>query len=107
MERVESALSRGKHIDVSPDWAYGFYTFEPSELISLLGGAFVVNLNRTFYWDDPTLPLSRNFPQDSLIMSKKDSEAKYSIKYDLLVLGARGFLGSNCVRTLRPEAQSV
>jgi 3,5-epimerase/4-reductase len=107
LERVEATLTRGEHIDVPAGWAHGFYSIEPSELIYLLGGAFDVTLDRTIYWDDPALPLSRNFPQDSLIMSKKDTDAKYSIQYDFLVLGARGFLGSNCVRSLRAQGFKV
>jgi hypothetical protein len=107
LERVEATLTGGEHIDVPAGWAQEFYTFEPSELIHLLGGVFDATLDRTIYWDDPAQPLSRNFPLDSLIMSKKDSEAKYSITYDFLVLGARGFLGSHCVRSLRAQGFKV
>ena len=106
-EHVECVLNQGEYIDVPAGAAHGFYAYEPSELVYLLGGKFDARLDRTIFWNDPTLNLKREFPYDALIISKKDEEAPYYLKSDYFVLGARGFLGSACVRALRAQGLSV
>jgi len=107
MKRIEIILKTGEYIDVPAGWAHGFYSIEPSELVYLLGGRFDASLDRTIFWNDPSLPLSRAFPNESLILSKKDSDAPYAAVYDYFVLGARGFLGSACVNILRSQGYAV
>lgn len=107
MEHTEVTLKTGEYVDVPAGWAHGFYSIEPSELVYLLGGRFDASLDQTIFWNDPSLPLSRMFPNESLILSKKDADAPYAVTYDYLVLGARGFLGSACVNTLRSQGYTV
>lgn len=107
LERVEVTLHQGEYVDIPAGYAHGFFSIEASELVYLLGGVFDASLDKTIFWNDPYLPLSREFPKESIILSKKDSDAPYAIAYDYFVLGARGFLGSACVRTLRSQGYSV
>ena len=106
-EKKECVLQNGDYIDVPAGWAHGFYSYEESELVYLLGGSFDPMLDRTIYWNDPTLGFALDFPRNSLTLSVKDADAAYAHKYEYYVLGARGFLGSYLVKTLKAQGLSV
>lgn len=106
-EKKECILQKGDYIDVPAGWAHGFYSYEESELVYLLGGSFDPMLDRTIYWNDPTLGFALDFPQTALILSLKDADAVYAHNYEYYVLGARGFLGSYLVKTLKKQGFSV
>ncbi len=105
--KKEITLSAGDFVDIPKGWAHGFYSVDKSEIIYLLENKFDRSLDKNIFWNDPELILERKFPQNNLIISEKDSLAFYSIKYDFIVLGAKGFLGSNCVRILREQGYTV
>ena len=106
-EKKECVLQKGDIMDVPAGWAHGFYSYEESELVYILGGSFDPVLDRTIYWNDPTLGFTLDFPKSDLIISLKDASASYAQAYDYYVLGARGFLGSYLVKTLKAQGLSV
>ena len=106
-EKTEIVLSQGEYVDIPANFAHGFYTYEYSEILYLLGGKFDPTKDQNIYWKDPTFPLERNFPQVNLVISLKDSNANYYEKYDYYVLGAKGFLGSYTVKALRSLGYKV
>lgn len=103
----EIILEQGDYIDIPEGCAHGFYCYEDSEIIYLLGGKFDALKDKTFFWNDPTLPLKRAFPKTDYIMSEKDKAAPYANTYDYYVLGARGFLGKHAVKSLREQGHTV
>jgi dTDP-4-dehydrorhamnose 3,5-epimerase-like enzyme/dTDP-4-dehydrorhamnose reductase len=107
LEKKELILSVGDYIDVPENWAHGFFSYENSTILYLLSGKFNVNKDINIYWKDPHLNLELNFPQEQLIISEKDRNAKYFLKNNFFVLGARGYLGSHCVKILRNQGYSV
>jgi dTDP-4-dehydrorhamnose 3,5-epimerase-like enzyme/dTDP-4-dehydrorhamnose reductase len=106
-EKTEITLSSGEFVDIPKGWAHGFFSVTDSQIVYLLENRFDPTLDQNIFWNDPTLPLERNFPKETLNISEKDRAAFYARKYDFLVLGARGFLGSHCVDTLRSQGYSV
>jgi len=106
-DKKECVLQKGDYMDVPAGWAHGFYSYEESELVYLLGGSFDPARDRTIYWNDPTLGFTLDFPKSDLIISPKDADASYARTYDYYVLGARGFLGSYLVKTLKGQGLSV
>jgi len=106
-EKKEITLSSGEFVDIPRGWAHGFFSVTDSQIVYLLENRFDPTLDQNIFWNDPTLPLERNFPKESLNISEKDKLAFYARTYDFLVLGAKGFLGSHCVQTLRYQGYSV
>jgi dTDP-4-dehydrorhamnose 3,5-epimerase-like enzyme/dTDP-4-dehydrorhamnose reductase len=106
-QKTERILQKGEYIDIPSGYAHGFYSYEETELIYLLGGSFNASVDRTIYWNDPTLGFTLSFPKYNLILSKKDADADYAQTYEYYVLGARGFLGSYLVKTLKKQGFSV
>lgn len=107
LEKKEMTLTSGQYIDVPAGWAHGFYTFEYSELLYLLGDKFSAEKDKTIYWNDPSFSFSFPFSEESLIVSGKDKDAFYAKKYDFYVLGARGFLGFETVNILKSQGYTV
>lgn len=107
LEKKEVILSVGDLIDVPESWGHGFFSYENSEIVYLLGGKFDVNIDRNIYWKDTQLQLELKFPQEHLTISEKDANAKYFNSSDFFVLGARGYLGSHCVKILKEQGYSL
>lgn len=103
----EMILEKGDYIDIPAGCAHGFYCYEESEIIYLLGGKFDASKDKTFFWNDPTLLLKRMFPKTDFIISEKDKAAPYMNSYEYYVLGARGFLGKHAVNALREQGHTV
>ena len=106
-EKTEITLNEGDYIDVPSGCAHGFYTYEKSNVLYLLEGKYDANIDTTIFWKDSTTGLDLNFPQDSITISNKDSSAFYYNSYDYYVLGAKGYLGANCVSILKKQGCTV
>lgn len=106
-EVKQMILTKGDSIDIPAGWAHGFYAYEYSELVYLLGGTFSADTDRTIFWKDPSFPFDFPFREDNLILSPKDQNAPYAISYDFFVLGARGYLGQETVKILQQQGYSV
>lgn len=106
-EIKEVVLNVGESIIIQGGWAHGFYSIEDSEIIYLLGGVYNENIDKSIYWLDPQFNFKYNFPKTHLILSDKDKNSMYFKKYDYYVLGAKGFLGSQCVSILKDQGYEV
>jgi dTDP-4-dehydrorhamnose 3,5-epimerase-like enzyme/dTDP-4-dehydrorhamnose reductase len=107
LERKTVVLTQGEYVDIPSGWAHGFYTYEYSELIYLLGGTYSHELDKTIYWNDPSFQFQFPFPADDIIISQKDKNAFYAVEYDFYVLGARGYLGMEAIKYLKEQGYKV
>ena len=106
-EIQEIILNVGESIIIPEGWAHGFYSIEDNEIIYLLGGVYNETIDKSIYWLDPQFNFKYDFPKRHLILSDKDKNSKYFKKYDYYVLGAKGFLGSQCVSILKAQGYEV
>jgi len=107
LEKRTYTLTTGQYVDVPAGWAHGFYTYEYTEILYLLGDTFSPEQDKTIYWNEPTFGFDYQFPTNNLTLSEKDRTAFYAKSYDFFVLGARGFLGSEAVKYLKMQGYSV
>jgi dTDP-4-dehydrorhamnose 3,5-epimerase-like enzyme/dTDP-4-dehydrorhamnose reductase len=107
LEKRTYTLTTGQYVDVPAGWAHGFYTYEYTEILYLLGGTFSPEQDKTIYWNEPTFGFNYPFPTNNLTLSEKDRAAFYAKPYDFFVLGARGFLGSEAVKYLKIQGYTV
>lgn len=70
---------------------HGYYTYEDTTIVYLLGGN---DINRKIYYKSPDLPFDYELP-DNVIISEDDKNAGYFKDYDFLLIGGNGYLGSN------------
>jgi dTDP-4-dehydrorhamnose 3,5-epimerase-like enzyme/dTDP-4-dehydrorhamnose reductase len=104
---VQVTLGPGESVYVPAGSPHGFYSVEDSEIMYLLDGKFDPALDRNIYWATPEFNFDFKFDTSKIIISDKDRDAPYAEQYDYLVLGASGFLGQNCVKTLREQGKKV
>jgi 3,5-epimerase/4-reductase len=107
LEKKMFTLTPGEYVDVPAGWAHGFYAYEYSEILYLLGGKFSPTLDKNMYWKDPTFQIEYPFSTETVKLSQKDNDAFYAKSYDFYVLGARGYLGSEAVKILKGQGYSV
>lgn len=105
--KKEIIIKQGEYVDIPANWAHGFYSYNHSEIIYLLEGKFDPSIDKLIYWNDIDLGLYLNFNKTNLIISDKDKNALYFKKYDYIILGANGFLGSYCVKILKEQGYTV
>ncbi len=107
LEKKMFTLVPGEYVDVPAGWAHGFYAYEYSEILYLLGGKFSPAFDKNIYWKDPTFQIEYPFSTEAVKLSQKDNDAFYAKSYDFYVLGARGYLGSEAVKSLKAQGYSV
>lgn len=101
---TETVMKAGDSLLIPAGAAHGFFSIDNSELVYLLEDAFDLAKDRNVYWKTPEF----NLPKfEQVIMSTKDRDAKYYETYEYLVMGASGFLGSQCVKYLRAAGKTV
>jgi dTDP-4-dehydrorhamnose 3,5-epimerase-like enzyme len=101
---TETVMNAGDSLLIPANSAHGFFSLENSELVYLLEAEFDPTKDRNVYWKTPEFNIP-NF--DQAILSTKDHNSKYYGTYEYLVLGASGFLGSQCVKYLRAAGKTV
>jgi dTDP-4-dehydrorhamnose 3,5-epimerase-like enzyme/dTDP-4-dehydrorhamnose reductase len=117
-EHVERALGAGDWMCIPAGVAHGYYCEEDSQVLYMLEAPFDPALDSVFYWRSPELCFAHAFlgpaapadaarPDIPLIISPKDAMAGYLRPYDVLVLGATGFLGRHAVVALEEVGTSV
>ena len=107
LEKKTYTVSAGECVDVPAGWGHGFYTYEYTEVLYLLGGTFSPEQDKTMYWNEPTFQFDFPFSTNNLILSEKDRDAFYAKSYDFYILGARGYLGSEAVKILKGQGYTV
>jgi dTDP-4-dehydrorhamnose 3,5-epimerase-like enzyme/dTDP-4-dehydrorhamnose reductase len=107
LEKKTFTLTVGQYVDIPAGWAHGFYTYEYTEIVYLLGGKFSPDQDKTIYWNEPTFGFDYPFPTGNLMISEKDKTSFYAKPYDFFVLGARGFLGSEAIKHLKKQGYAV
>ena len=100
-----SEILAGNFVDVPANYAHGLYTTEESKIIYLLQGLYDSAQDINIHWSDPKCPFSLNML--NFTISNKDKDAYYFDKYDYVVLGSNGFLGSNIISILKKQGKSV
>jgi 3,5-epimerase/4-reductase len=73
---------------------------EDSTIIYFLAEKFDPSKDRNIYWNSPDIlgNWKSDIPKSHLNISEKDMNASYYRQYRYIVLGANGFLGSECVK---------
>lgn len=109
---VETTLGTGQWILVPANAGHGFYCEEDSLVLYFLEHKYDPEKDRTIYWASPEFGFQHAFlrtvlPIPPLILSPSDTAAAYAIKYEYVVLGARGFIGSHVVSVLRGMGRKV
>jgi nucleoside-diphosphate-sugar epimerase/dTDP-4-dehydrorhamnose 3,5-epimerase-like enzyme len=106
---TEQVLSPGQWLDVPAYAGHGFFCEEDSLVLYLLEEAYDPSKDRTMYWASPEVTFHHAFlkKRPSLLLSDADSAAPYAIKYDYVVLGPKGFIGSHVLDTLRQLGRRV
>ena len=102
---TETFLGPGQWIVVPANAGHGFYCEKDSLVLYFLEETYDASKDRVIYWASPDVAFRHAFLDHvcpkSLIMSQSDAEAFYAVEYDYVVLGARGFIGTRVVSTLR------
>lgn len=102
---TEVQLRSGDSVYVPAGAPHGFYALEDAQIVYLLDGAFDAATDENIFWNTPEW----NFPsvRAPRWISDKDAAAPYARPYDVLLLGASGFLGSHAKRALEAAGMSV
>jgi dTDP-4-dehydrorhamnose 3,5-epimerase-like enzyme/dTDP-4-dehydrorhamnose reductase len=98
-------ISAGNFVDIPAHYAHGLYTIEETKLIYLLEGTYDSTQDINIHWSDPKCPFSLDML--NFTISKKDKDAYFFDKYDYVVLGSKGFLGSEIRSILKQQGKTV
>ncbi len=104
---TEVTLRAGESVLVPAGAPHGFYACEDSTIIYLLDGEYDPVTDTVVYWKTPEYIFSRLSAIGPRIISDKDMNANYAEKYDVLMLGATGYLGGYAEAELKKAGMSV
>jgi len=101
---TRKVLGPGESLLVPAYAAHGFTTLEKSTVVYLLGGEFDPALDKNFHWSTPGWGIPDMMGKCT---SAKDAAARWAQQFDYIVLGASGYLGTECVKHLRAQGRTV
>ena len=104
---TEKIMESGDWILVPALAGHGFYCEQDSLVLYFLEDEYDPSQDRVVYWDSPEFLFSHTFPKTNLIISQRDNDAFFSIKYDYVVMGASGFIGNYVMKILREKGYKV
>ena len=91
-------LKPGDSVLIPPNHAHGFYCLEPSSLTYCLEGEFVASKDINIHWRDPHLQIPWPLLFDEPIVSLKDQANPFLKPFDTIVLGGKGYIGSELLQ---------
>lgn len=98
---TEVNLKQGSSVLIPENSPHGFYAVEDATIMYLLAGYYTESTDQVIHWKTPEYTFQTiHALSEPLILSAKDSSASYSRKYDVVLLGANGFLGSHALKHL-------
>lgn len=93
-------LKQGNTIYIPANSMHGFYCKENSTIMYFLNGKFDSNTDKNVYWMSPEFNYYKQYQIKPIYISEKDNLAFYNTEYDILMLGASGYLGSYALKEL-------
>lgn len=102
----EEVIESGSSLLIPENALYGFYAVTEVDMLYLLEGLFDANTDLNYNWLSPNLPFKYAFPKNVVNVSEKDSQARFFLPVDYLLLGSTGFLGSYMETVLQTQKKS-
>jgi dTDP-4-dehydrorhamnose 3,5-epimerase-like enzyme/dTDP-4-dehydrorhamnose reductase len=93
-------LKKGDYLYIPADYAHGFYCYEKTTIIYLLGDNHNSSNDKKIHYMTPEFNITYDFNITNAIMSESDIAADYMHTYKYLVIGGTGYLGSNLIKHL-------
>lgn len=91
-------LIQGDSLLIPENAAHGYYVIEDCEMVYMLEGEYNPTTDRKIYYRSPDLPVQYSLPSDCIVSDSDLQSNYYKDSYEFLVLGGRGYLGSNFVK---------
>jgi dTDP-4-dehydrorhamnose 3,5-epimerase-like enzyme/dTDP-4-dehydrorhamnose reductase len=104
MERVYSA---GESFTCPANSMHGFFCLEDCSMVYLLEKMYDPVFDKSYFWKSPGIPLKLDFDHKNVIISEKDNSAPWFFRYDYLLLGSSGYLGSYTEKILLDQGKKV